>query len=113
MKNCRLIFLLLSQTLNPLFTIPKCEFQYTKSELGDKRFAFCMHLDTVLYWSPLLHLQMTHFYRKLAQLRQNIVGSPGKQTGSLKLTLSLFDFIDHTIFSSITCKRSWEEYRVS
>ncbi|CAL8115614.1 unnamed protein product [Orchesella dallaii] len=56
-------------TLNPLFTIPKCEYQAVMNEKADAYHDICMRADTKLYWSPLIHLQVTEFYSKLKSAR--------------------------------------------
>lgn len=41
----------------------------------------CMRADTVLYWSPLIHLQVTEFYKKvksgISLIRPPPMATPG------------------------------------
>lgn len=48
-----------------MFTIPKCEYQAVMNEKKDAYHDICMRADTVLYWSPLIHLQVTEFHKKI------------------------------------------------
>jgi hypothetical protein len=58
--------------------VPKCDFCSADNNSDGERFEFAFGSDTILYWSPLLHMQMTQFYRKM----QHIQGVLSPDTGN-------------------------------
>lgn len=58
--------------------VPKCDFTSAFDESSVERFECVFNSDTVLYWSPLLHMQMTQFYRKIQHIKGVLLPENGK-----------------------------------
>ncbi|CAG7827208.1 unnamed protein product, partial [Allacma fusca] len=71
-------------TLNPLFTIPKGDFT-TKIAEDMVQYNINMSSNTIMYWSPLLHLQLSQFSKKISSIlskfgrKRELADNPSQQ----------------------------------